>query len=346
MDPARRVAVWLAPDQAPLVRQVAVTAELNLIAAGSPARGQSMAVATGLEAKPFDDLRAMLATVDADLVWIASPDTFGTGTNPDDAAALQAAHARGVKIATLEPIPATALDLVSGGWLATGSGMRAVEILRLCPLTRLSAPFREAADVIQTFGHLRTMTVEAWSRPSEGSLGARLYGALELVLGLMGEPETIDAAYVAPDHGRGVHALPGESFRDLHGDLTATLRFADGRTAGLVASDQGGRWNRTATLLGPGGRLRIFDDGFEWIGPDGAKQDESRPVSRARGREPAVPNSVAAIADSLGRMLDIGVPDPGPADHEAILAIGQAALLSARTGQPESPATIRRMAGA
>ena len=114
--------------------------------------------------------------------------------------------------------------------------------------------------------------------------------------------------------------------------------------ASIIASDQGGRWNRTTTLVGPKGRLRIFDDGFEWIGPDGAKVDQSRRATRKRGSDPDVPHAVAAIADSLSRMLDAGAPDPGPSDHAAILAAGQAALLSARTGQAESPATIKRMA--
>lgn len=340
----RRVAVWLAPEQAPLVQEVARVAELSLVAAGSPARGQSTAVAASLGAAPADDLRAMLATVQADLIWIASPDTFGAGASLDDAANIQAAHTRGVKLATLEPIPAAALDLVSGGW--TGDNARPVDALRLCPLTRLSAPFREAADVIESFGHIRTLAVEAWGNPAEGSLGARLYGALELILTLMGEPETIDAAFVSPGHGRGVHALPGESLRGLHGDLTANLRFADGRAASLVASDQGGRWNRTATLVGPRGRFRVFDDGFEWIGPDGAKLDESRPPSRSRGRDPLPSHAVSALADSLARLLDPSIPDPGPTDHASILAMSQATLLSARTGQPESPATIRHMVGA
>ena len=64
----------------------------------------------------------------------------------------------------------------------------------------------------------------------------------EAFLSLLGEPETIDAAYIAPGHGKGVHALPGESLRGLEGDLTANLRFADGRAAGLAVSNQGARW--------------------------------------------------------------------------------------------------------
>jgi hypothetical protein len=142
-----------------------------------------------------------------------------------------------------------------------------------------------------------------------------------------------------------VHALAGESLRGLSGDLTATLRFADGRAAGLVASDQGGRWNRTVSLVGAGGRLRIFDDGFEWIGPDGRKLDESRPSERVRGEEP-VSHAAAAIAEGIARLLDVGIPEGGPLDHATVLAMSQAVLLSARTSEPESPGTIRHMVGA
>src|SRR5690606_34829516 len=152
---------------------------------------------------------------------------FG-GTSSADAEVLRAAHARGLKIATLEPIPASALDLVSAGWLDEESGLRPVDVIRLVPLPRLAAPFRQAEDVLESFGHVRTIMVESWSTPQEGTLGARIYGSLALLASLIGEPETIDAAYVAPNHGKAVHELPRESLRDLAGDLAATLRFADG----------------------------------------------------------------------------------------------------------------------
>src|SRR5690606_29923013 len=125
----------------------------------------------------------------------------------------------------------------------------------------------------------------------------------------------------------------------------ASLRFDDGRTASLVASDHAGRWNRTVTLLGEGGRLRLFDDGFEWIDPGGEKVDSSRASTReAPGAWGA--HEVAAIADDLSRRLDPAIPAVGPVDHASVLALCQATLLSARTGQCESPASIHRMTGA
>lgn len=338
-----RVAVWLSPEQIPLIERIAAEAGLAVVAAGSPVRGQSAAVATSLGASAIDDLRTMLVGADAALILIASAGTFGSGSRRDDVDAIAAADGRGVQVATLEPVPPTALDLASAGWNHPGPGGPAVEMLRFCPRIRLSTTFREATEVLESFGHFRLLSLEAWCRPSEISLGAQLYSAMDLVLSLMGEPETVDATYVSPTQGTGVHMLAGESLSELHGALSANLRFADGRAASLVVSDQGGRWNRCATALGPSGRLRIFDDGFEWLSPEGAKVDQSRSASGVRGGPPA-DHAVAAIADSLSRLLDPGFPDPGPTDHAAVLGIAQAALLSARTGQSESPATIRRMA--
>jgi predicted dehydrogenase len=342
----RTIAAWLAPEQIPLLREAVRAAELKVVAAGTPVRGQSALVADALGGSPIDDLRAMLSGAEARLVLIAAPDNFGAGPSPDDAGAVRAAHLRGVRIAAMEPIPAAALDLASGGWTGAGEGPRPVEVIRACPLARLSAPFRAATEVLASFGHVRAVCFESWCTPAETSLGALLYGAMDLVHSMLGEPEMIDATYVAPAHGRGVHSLPGESLRGLHGDLTANLRFADGRAASVVLSDHAGRWNRTITLLGPAGRLRMYDDGFEWVSPEGTKADESRQPRRTRGSEPAIPHSAAALADSLARMLDPGVPDPGPADQATLLAMAQAALLSARTIQPESPTTIKQMAGA
>ena len=51
------------------------------------------------------------------------------------------------------------------------------------------------------------------------------------------------------------------------------------------------------------------------------------------------------MAEGLGRVLDPSSGDATPTDHVAILTTAQAALLSCRTGQGESPATIRRMLG-
>jgi predicted dehydrogenase len=328
---------WLDPEQADLVRQVAREAGLTVVGAGSPAKGQAAAVATAMEAAPVDDLRKSLATTEARVVLIALAGDFGR--SPEDAAAVASAGSRGVHVISLTPVPPGALDAKGAGWLESGSGPRPIDVIRFIPLTTLAGSIRGGADVIESIGTMRCATIEVRSRASEASLGAGHFAATEYAHRLMGEPESVQATLV-PAAGR--EAAQREDLRVSGGHLLATLRYGDGRSANVLVSDQAGRWNRTATILGPSGRLRIFDDGFEWLGADGEKVDESR--RRRRGEAPATAFAVAAIAEQLAAIVagDAGATPRG--DALAALAIAQAGLLSTRTGQAESPATIRRMA--
>lgn len=340
-QPGRRVIVWAGEERAEFLRAALRTAELVAVGAGSPVKGRSGAVAAALGCPAVDDLRSALTEGACDLVLIASPGDFGAASEPSDAGAVLAARGRGVKVVTLEPLPSSALEL-AGAWSSVGTGgARAVDAARLAPLARAGRSFREAAEVLQMFGAARTLMVEVCCRPEEGSLGACMFGAVEALLGLLGEPESVDAAYAPPRRGLLV-PLPGESLRDAHGDITANFRFVDGRAAAMVTSDQSGRWSRNVTLLGEGGRLRIYDDGFEWVSAEGVRMDAARQTKR-RGETPEVARSVEALADSLARLLDPAIPEPGPVDHAGVLAVCQAALLSTRTGSAESPSTIRRM---
>lgn len=320
------------------MRAVAAAAGLNLVAAGCGAKGRSSAVAAALACEPVDDLRSALTEGQCDVVLIASAGGFGAAASPSDAAAVLAASQRGVRVLTLEPLPASALEL-GGPWRPAG-GAAPADAVRFIPLARSAKPFRDAAEILEMFGKPRTVLVEACCRPEEGSLGARLFGAVETLLCLMGEPETVDAAYAPPHRSQLIPQL-GETLRDTHGDIAASVRFGDGRAAAIVASDQSGRWSRAVTMLGPEGRLRIYDDGFEWVNAAGDRVDASRETKR-RG-ETAASRGVQVIADAIRRTLDPAIPDEGPLDRAAVLAVCQSVLLSTRTGSGENPATIRRM---
>jgi predicted dehydrogenase len=217
-------------------------------------------------------------------------------------------------------------------------------------MPRSHAVWRDASEVLSHFGAVRTAAVSCFAEHArgDGSLGAQLVAALDLLHGIMGEPETIDASYAASVGAYGAGSVspsspPGETLRGLHGDVTGNLRFSSGRTAAIAVSDQGGRFCRQTTILGEGGRLRVFDDGFEWIGADGEKIDQHRASTR---EDPRPRNhAVEALADAIKRLCDPNLAEP-PGIAPAVLAMAQAAILSARTGQRESPETIRRMAGA
>lgn len=337
--PKEPVAAWIRPDQCDLVEQAVRLAGLRLQGVGSPARGQAQALAARLDCNPLDDLRAALAEARGGVFLLVDPDEFGSTPGPEDARALLAARERGVRVLTCEPLPTTALFLSAGAWLEGPPGVRPAELI---PLPRALRTLRGAVEPLQAFSPPAVLAVQALSRPQEGSLAARLFGAMDLIRGVMGEPETIDAAYVAPAAATPVPL--GESLRGLSGSMTANLRFAGGRSACLVASDQAGRWNNTATLIGAPGRLSIYDDGLEWIAPDGGKLDQQRANSRGRGKPRPVDPAVAALADALAQAASPGPAIDPPFDAPAVFCMAQAAILSARTGQTESPATIRAMA--
>ena len=354
---AQRVAVWAQPNQAELVRQVASGAGLEIACAGSPVKGQSGAVAAALGVEQLADLRSALAERVADVVLIASAGDFGADPDRPDAELVTQASGRGTRVLSLEPLPPSAILLQRGAWLEPEHA-RPVDLFRWCPAARHSHGWRQAPDAIEQFGRVGSMSVESLGASAGGTLGARLFGAIEVVCLVLGTPESIDAAYVGERSGGGggaggggVHALPGETLRELAGTITANLRFADGRSATILASNIAGVWRRGATLVGDGGSLRITDDGLEWHKPDGTLQDRSRPkVERPWGLQ-----AHEVMAEAVARSIDPAIvgstvlgaagPVSGAVDHATMLFVAQAALLSARTGQTESVETIRHMAG-
>lgn len=343
MTSRHRLAVWLQPAQTDFVRDVALACGCDIIAAGSPTRGQSTGIATQLAAAPFDDLRAALPALDADLLWLASAGDFADSPDPADARALSTLHSRGVRVASFDPLPGSILSASARpdplASAALSAAVRYVSLPRTAPL------WSSLTETLVAFGKPRLLLIESWSAPRYAPLGVRLFGSLDLVSSLLGDPDSIDAAYVGPRAASGLHALPTESLRDLTGELAATLRFANESTAVITASDAAGRWNTLVTLISEHGRLRVFDDGWEWLAPDGQKRDESRSRAR-RGQPRPIDHAVLAAADSLSAILADSAPAiAAPVNLDSILSTAHAALLSARTAQPESPATIRRLAG-
>lgn len=354
---SQRVAIWAMPNQVELVRQVAGGAALGIACAGSPAKGQSGAVASALGVETLVDLRSALAEKLADVVLIAASGDFGADADRPDAELLATAAARGCSVISLEPLPASSILLARGDWLGHGNATvaRPVDMYRWCPAARHSHGWRQAPDAIETFGRVRSMGVESLGSAADGTLGARLIGAIEVICATLGTPESVDAAYVGIPAGNGnasppVHALPGETLRDLHGTITANLRFADGRSASVMASNIAGVWRRSAVMVGEGGSLRISDDGVEWHTPDGTLQEKSRPkVERpwGAGAHEVMAEAVSRSIDpAVGGVGGVGVGrGGGGVDHAMMLVIAQTVLLSARTGQTESVETIRHMSG-
>lgn len=360
---AKSAAVWLDLNQVELVRAAMQGSGLVLVGAGCTQLGRAAEVAEALGTRPLEDLRGALTTSDADVVLLASCGDFGAagegasgtrrgaaGIGADDLAVLADRRARGGVILTMEPMPASALQLsapaLAAGEHAVEAGSAAVapatgfgsgEWVTVAPLLRRAGVMRTASDVLSHLGQLHTVTAEFFAGPAEGSLGARLFDAIDLVTSLLGDAETVDAMYVWPGRGKIVHPVVGESLRDLAGVITANLRFPDGRAAAIACGDHSvgcGRWSRRVTLIGEAGRVSLTDAGFEFVSADGATVDRSE--HRAVGLSDLLREQLMAAVDPRS-------PAVPPTAWTRVLTTAGATLLSARTGEAESPETILRM---
>ena len=319
-------ACWLRADQVDLVGGIAQQVGLEIVAAGGP---DGSNIASALDAQPIDDLRSMLASTAAGIVLIADTQGLMAGEDVSGLSAVVEAAERGVQILTFEPIPAAALQLSSPAWRNTHDAVR--ERISFVPLARRSSAFAGAGEILEQFGVIEAIGIRALCNPVLGSLGARLFGACETLLTLLGTPETIDAAHVSD-------APTPDTLSGLTGHMTANVRFAGGRCASLFVSDSSSGWSRSITLIGPGGLIDANDHRIRWTRPDGTVVDETQ-MSDSHDYETI---ETTLIADSIVASLTPAFRQ-APIDMNATLAMAQAAVLSSRTGHPESPGTILDM---
>jgi hypothetical protein len=398
------VTLWLTPEQGVLGSAVLpALALLNPEKSKHPLRvgSSTPGVAADLSAKlggqsVGDDLRAALASAEPGIFLIGAPGPFAS--LPDaaqrlaDCELLESCAQRGVTVVSLEPMPASLIHLVElhaeetsepqtpvvalgPSTVAAPAEKRAARIPLWCgcvPLLRFCEPVAAATDLLEQFGPVRGANVVSCGPSWGGSLGARLFDALDVLTMFMGEPDSVHASHVfppitSPNGGGGaavLRPLPGVSLRDLQGDLSAMLRFPGARSASIFASSNAPDYSVRVTLLGPGGRLTIGTHGLEWINAQGVPVDRSAQIvrsapkpARTRSRStkadassPASEPSALAllIADQMSRMSDPNadlLKGARSSNASAVLATAQAALLSCRTGEGESPATMQRMAG-
>lgn len=331
-----RAVCWLAPDQAGVVRGTVERAGIAVALAGSPEPTHTGEVARAMGCEACDDLRSALTGGAVDLVFIASAGDFGHRDVDQDLTALQIAKGRAVVVATIDPIPAAAMELTGTRWIEALHNGTLGELVRVVPRTRRTRALDELHAALETFGVPRTCSVRTVGPATLGGLGARLFDAMDLVRTLMGVPETVDACFVGAGAGRGVHQLPGTSLRGLSGDLTCHLRFADGRSATAHVSDRAPTTAFDLRVMGAEGSLTLDADGLAWEHPGG--EMDRTDVARADGDA-----GEAALVTQLSNLCAGVGPTHAPVDYPAVLSMTHAALLSCRTGQGEAPDTIRRL---
>lgn len=332
-----RAILWTSPDQAATLGEALRGADIELIGAGCPDPARTGQVASDLSTAPVDDLRQALMSTDTDMVLLGDAGAFGEQAHDADLDALRAAHARDVCVATLDPIPATASGIAGTGYaeaLQQGSMASAASFV---PLIRYRPIVAELSAVLETFAPVRSAMLRYAGPASLGSLGARLFNMLDLTRWLIGVPSVIEAAYVSPKAGRGLHPLPGETLRGLHGEITMNLRFPDGRCAAVYLCDQAHDCALSVHLTGAEGHIDLTQHGFAWTGNDGQRVDAHEPADASLNTD------AGALRSGLAELCSGVAPSRSPIDSTGVLTMAHAALLSTRTGQGESPHDVEHL---
>ncbi len=312
--PAIRLIAWAEPGQTPLLREAVEDGSIAMAAVGSPDAADGTQLSEDLAAQRTPTLRDAIQRDDGDMLWIASPQPI----EKDERRLLREARTDAV---TTEPLPASAADVFGDPDEARTAHF--VPLMRQCP------GFERAGEVFDTFGERHAANIFLGCGPGQGTLFARLFDAMDLAEAIGGPIEQVHAALWRPRGG-----VP-ETLPSLTGTLTISLRHRDNRCASLCVTDCAGGWLRQLIVVGVGGSLRIDDGGFEWIAPDGRTFDAHR--------EKRLPSPGELVARQVRRLLERRVAISPPPDTARVLALCEAARISARTGSPETPDKVIEM---
>jgi hypothetical protein len=314
--------IWTDSARADLVREVLERMDrVRVLAVGGPSKGAVSELASELEVGAEDDLRQMLLSggeggVDSLLV------ATGEGLSSK---AIGQARDSGVAVLALEPVAAHQDDVVESE--EPGGGFRVIT----APWLRMSPGWKSAANPQEALGQILALQVNVLAPSGVCSLYARLYDAMDMIIHLLGLPETIDAALTGP------LSEPPDRLRALTGHLTAHLRFTSDASAALTVSDRSATWDRRLLALGAEGQIALEDAGYTLTAKGGQTLDALAC--------PAEPPQPADLIARLWNELHRGAAPPQSVDPRQIIACCDAALLSCRTAQLESPATMLRLGG-
>lgn len=167
-------------------------------------------------------------------------------------------------------------------------------------------------------------------RAGGGVLLDRAYGLIDTLVQIMGLPTTVYAA------AKGV-SRPGGTFPyDTEDTAAVVCQFSNGSVAEIAACWTSGPREWSLEFHGTGGSLHL--DESRAVVRDRPGTAELLEQSRAEnGFAPLIEEFLSSLRSNPSRMRST------LRQHLPTMAVIQAAYLSARTGQPESPGTIYHM---
>ncbi len=312
-----QVIAWVDAGQEQFICDAAADSALRFISVGSSDTATAADLARKLSTDKLSELRQAIASRQGDVVWLI-------GAERIDRDLLRLIQEASMPAFTCQPQPESLGDLTALGDTAPP---------HFVPLMRRAPGYRAASDVLADFGDISSVNLSFRSSAAHAlSLFSRLYDAMDIIDRVCGSPIAIDAANVSRTDA------PPETLARLDGHLTLNMRFAENRCACAALSDDAGTWFRGVTILGPAGCLRIHDDGFEWLDPQGNVVDSHIEKRTLSPGERAAEHLVRVMNN-----LDPAQPPHTLEDHARLLALCEAARLSCRTGHSEAPRKVLEM---
>ncbi len=317
------VAIWTDRHRAPLARQVIdlMGSRVSLIAVGGHRDGQLDSFASDFDSDHYDDMRKMVIDRPTAFLLLISMD----GVTIED---INAAVDNGITVLGLEPITSeiSRTEVTARHRIVTGDRGRFL----LTPAFDASSGWTGAVDPEEVLGKIRLISARSVGASQNGSLFARLFDIWHLILRFADMPQNIDASLV----GR-MKRIP-DGLRQASGVLAAhgrTCLGINGCSALVEVSNTQATDQRQMYLVGDHGQLLVTDTGYQLHDESGKLIDSLEPG-------PHPPTRAVLIADHWQRLLDRRVDQDFAAksgQETAALACCLTCLLSARTGQSESP---------
>ncbi|MBB6430893.1 hypothetical protein [Algisphaera agarilytica] len=313
---AAEVTVWTSPDRANLAGELldVMGGSVRPIGVGGPRSGELDDLGKRLGCAAGNDLRKLLIERPAASLLV-------TSLQGASIADLQSAAQDGTKVVCLEPL---SVELDELGKL---EGPALPESVTFAPSFLRSPGFLAAADPQESVHPPQLIRLTSLGRPPHGSLLARLLDAWTTALEFTPMPETISASLTGPT----------SPIRQITGQLAAHARVANGNTVLIEASDTAASTRRELSVLSDEAQLRVSDGAYELHQSDGNILDASD-----------TPTEQPSFVDLLAHQwrLTLDRPAPAAAPQRQALACVHACLLSARTGQPESPSNLLQLSRA
>lgn len=319
--------LWTDPQHAETVMAILsrMGVAIRPIAVGGPRAAGVSDLAESVNLKAQDDPRQMLNDHPAAFLLLAA-----AGVGPD---ILQHALTQGTIILTIEPAWESLDPLGINGKKPTSSSGRCMTV----PSFQRSPGWANAADPTEILGKTRSISFTSFGHTGECSLFARLYDAWETLLAFIPIPQSIDASITGPLD------QPPDDLRAVTGHLTAHIRVTAGSSATLQVSDNAGSHFRALRLLGDHANLAADDLNYHLADSKGKPLDHKEMPSAGPGS--LFPDLVARQWKQIVERPQAIPPTPPAQSAQRVLACCLATLLSARTGQPESPATLLSLHG-